>query len=172
MLGWSNLQRQLNGSNTLASQAVTGLTLIYEDRSMKADDINAAAPTEPRLTRSQKRAFMKEFGLDRPRQATKAVVNARERARKWRDHRRDAGIPDNRLIGNLCLKVLLRIEAEKVAARKPGLDNFFAAVLNELPTRFDRSATQKLIERYRNGALEKVYEEQFLDEVRGRRTPS
>ena len=123
---------------------------------MRNDDKVSNAETKVRITRAENRAFLKEFKLDRPLPSTPAVVNARARAQKWRDERHDSGIPDNRLLGNLAFKTLLRVDAEKRAAGKPGLDRFFEAMIDELPSRFDFQATAKLLEKYREQALEQL----------------
>ncbi len=113
---------------------------------MSGDEHASPGQRRARLTRAEQRALIQEFGLNRPVPLTRTVLNARARARKWRDERHDAGLPDNRLIGNLAFQLLLCIDAEKLAVGKPGLDAFFATLIGKLPKRFDRAATEKTVE--------------------------
>jgi hypothetical protein len=123
---------------------------------MSNDDINSQVLSKPSLTRAQKRALFKEFGWDKPMLPTKSVVNARKRAMKWRDDRHDAGLPDNRIISSLAFRLLLGTDAQKRADGKAGLDSFFQTLLDQLPTRFDRDGTKRLLDKFREDADRKL----------------
>ena len=137
---------------------------------MGTDEMTSTGETAQRMTRASKRAMIKEFKLDRPLPNTRAAVNARARSQKWRDERHDSGVPDNRLLGNLALKILLRVDAEKRVIGKQGMDVFFESFVEELPSRFDRVATANMLKRYRDQAFEQLLESQVLDDVNVRRT--
>jgi hypothetical protein len=90
-----------------------------------------------------------------------AKTKARDRAQAWRDHRRATGLPDNALLARLLFQYLLEADARQLYSGKPGLDGAFIEILRRLPPRFDRQATEALIKRYRDDALNDLADRQL-----------
>jgi hypothetical protein len=65
------------------------------------------------------------------------------------------------LLARLLFRYLLEADARQLYSGKPGLDGAFIEILRRLPARFDRQATEVLIKRYRDDALNDLADRQF-----------